>query len=236
MILGPTSSVVPIIGQPIAEHRTYLSLAAVVILVVLAVYTLLGRRCVPVFAALAVGLGILTVRRNEDYRSEVSIWRDTIAKCPDSVRAHYNLGVILQRTRKLPEAIGEYERAIQINPNHADAHCNLGYTFYQTGRLPEAIAEYEQALRIEPDSAVAHENLGNALARLGRATEAIEQYQRGLRVNPNYAEARYNLGNASGASAGQRKPLGSMNRCCGSNRTTRRPTITWDLPCRTWAR
>src|SRR5206468_3818441 len=63
LILAPTSSVVPIAFQPMAEHRVYLSLAAVVGLGVLGLYALIGRRSFAVFLALAVGLGFMTHRR-----------------------------------------------------------------------------------------------------------------------------------------------------------------------------
>ncbi len=84
LILAPTSSVVPISGQPMAEYRMYLPLAAVITLVVIGIDSRMGRRSTAVFLALAVGLGFLATWRNEDYRTELSIWNDTVAKCPDN--------------------------------------------------------------------------------------------------------------------------------------------------------
>src|SRR5439155_6379441 len=73
VILAPTSSVVPLVGQPVAEHRMYLPLAAVVTLAVLGVYAWVGRRSLELFLTAVVVLGLLTSFRNEDYRSEVAI-------------------------------------------------------------------------------------------------------------------------------------------------------------------
>ena len=50
LILAPSSSVVPVVGQPMAEHRMYLPLAAVVTLSVMVIEHLAGttqRRGVP---------------------------------------------------------------------------------------------------------------------------------------------------------------------------------------------
>ncbi len=95
-ILAPTSSVVPI-GQAAFDHRMYLPLAAVMAGVVvggwLAGQWLLRRGTIPLLALQTTGgllvmlasiaFGFLTVHRNVDYQSELSIWEDTLAKAPN---------------------------------------------------------------------------------------------------------------------------------------------------------
>jgi tetratricopeptide (TPR) repeat protein len=196
LILAPTSSVVPVGGQPMAEHRLYLPLAAVVTLVVLGIDLLLRRRSTAVFLALAVGLGFLATRRNEDYRTERSIWNDTVAKCPDNARAHSNLGRALLEAGQLPEAMAQCEPALQLNPHNPEAHYNLGFILQQMGRTQDAIGEYEQTLRLKPDHADAHYNLGVALEKVGREPEAVDHYEQALRSYPDYVEAHVNLGSA----------------------------------------
>jgi tetratricopeptide (TPR) repeat protein len=197
LILAPTSSVVPIALSPTAEHRMYLPLAAVVALAVVGFYRLMGRRSLALFAAIAVGLGCLTIRRNEDYSTVVSIWSDTITKRPGNERAHLNLGIALSRTPdRMPDAIAEYQAALAINPDFAEAHSNLGNALSQIpGRLLDAVPEYEAALRIKPDYLEAHLNLGSALSKIpGRMQDAIAQYEEVLRINPEFSAAHFNLG------------------------------------------
>jgi tetratricopeptide (TPR) repeat protein len=202
VILAPTSSVVPIMGSPMAEHRMYLPLASVVTLIVVGAVAL-GKRlfhqqgvvlgCV-VGGSVVVLLTFLTIQRNRDYNSEMAIWQDTVEKRPNNARARYNLGVILVEQGRLPEAIGQYEQALRIKPGYAEVHYNLGVALVQLGRLPEAIGHYEQALRIKADFADAHNNLGIALVQLGRLPEAIGHYEQALRIKPDFAVAHYNLG------------------------------------------
>jgi hypothetical protein len=64
-ILAPTSSVLTVATETMAEHRMYLPLAAVVVLGVMGIHALVGQRSVSVCLVLAVGLGFLTVQRNE---------------------------------------------------------------------------------------------------------------------------------------------------------------------------
>jgi len=197
IILAPTSSVVPLAGQPTAEHRMYLPLAAVIGLGVVALHARMGRRSLLVFAAAAVGLGWLTIQRNEDYRSELAIWSDTVAKRPNNERAHNNLGLALEKlSGRQQDAIVQYEAALRLKPGYAEVHYNLGHAWSQLpGRLNDAAAQYEAALRIRPAYAEAHYNLGVVWSQMpGRVQDAIVQYEAALRLKPDYAEAHNNLG------------------------------------------
>jgi protein O-mannosyl-transferase len=199
VILAPASSVIPVVGQPMAEHRMYLPLAAVITLVVMGIYALMGRRSVGVFLVLAVGLGLLTAQRNEDYRTKLSIWTDTVAKCPDNVRARSNLGRALLNAGRMPEAIEQYEQALRIQPNFAPAHDSLANALVQEGRLDEAIRHYEQALRFDPGLVDAHYDFGLALEKAGRVPEAIQQYEQALRLRPGYTAAQTALARLQGS-------------------------------------
>src|SRR5271166_4264107 len=207
LILAPTSSVVPIAGQTGAEHRMYLPLAGLIGLGVVGGYTLWRRAwrelpgllragSVLVLALGVTALGARTVARNEEYRSEVSIWRTVVDRWPINPRAHYTLGVALANAGRRPEAIAQYEAALRLKPDYVEAHNNLGMALVNTGHTSEAIAQFKEALRLKPDLVEAHNNLGLALADAGRAPEAIAQYQEALRLKPDDAEAHYNLGMA----------------------------------------
>jgi tetratricopeptide (TPR) repeat protein len=204
IILAPTSSVLPVADR-VFEHRMYLSLAAVVTLVTVGGFEV-GRRVLGargtsgrIVAGSAVGLvtlglAALTIRRNEVYRSELVLWQDTIAKCPNNPRAHNNLGLALFEAGRIQEAVVQYEQALRINPESAEAHNNLAFALFKLGRVPEALDHFQQAIRVKPNYAEAHYNLGLALSEIGRYPEAIGQYQEVLRSYPDHAPAHNNLG------------------------------------------
>jgi Flp pilus assembly protein TadD len=194
-ILAPSSSIVPVATQTMAEHRMYLPLAAVVVLGVVGIRQLVGRRTIAVAAVLAIALGVLTSRRNQDYRSDFAIWSDTVAKRPWNARAQEHLGVALGQMGRMTEAIEHWEEALRIRPGYAEAHGNLGAALGRMGRVPEAIEHLEEAVRVDPDYADAHYDLGIALVQTGRIDDAIGQYEQALRIRPDYAEAHGNLGN-----------------------------------------
>lgn len=196
VILAPTSSVVPVAFQPMAENRMYLALAAVVTLGVLAIYTLAGRRSLVACLLLAVGLGFLTHRRNNDYQSAVMIWNDTVAKQPNNPRGHNNLGYALDQAGRMAEAKTQYEEALRLDPSYADAHNNLGGILDKMGQWTEAKSQYEETLRLDPNHVDAHNNLGMVLEKMGRLAEAKTQYEGALRLRPGSADVHNNLGNA----------------------------------------
>ena len=188
LILAPSSSFLPT-DSPAYEHRMYLPLAAVVVLGVLGIHALVGRRTVAVVVVLVIGLGVLTWRRNQDYRSDLAIWLDTVNKRPNNPRAHDCLADALTKLGRAQEAVEQWEQMLRIHPDYANTHYNLGMILVRLGRVEEGIGHYEQVLRSKPDDVETHYYLGNALMRLGRAGEAIKHYEQALRIKPDYAEA-----------------------------------------------
>ena len=216
-ILAPSSGVFPLTAECAAEKRMYLPLAAVILAVSAGAY-LLGRRWVHapgtvaagrrvlgrrlaygLAASIVVTLIVLSHRRNEDYRSALSIWQDTVGKRPANARAHDGLGFALGQLDRLPEAAECLQRAVELQPDYAEAHYNLSTVLKRLGRRSEALAHLRRAVEFKPDYAAAHYNLGNSLAARGETDAAMMHYRKALQVKPDFAEAHYNLGNALAA-------------------------------------
>lgn len=207
LILAPTSSFVPI-RDPLFEHRMYLSLAALVVLVVVggrwALCRLSDRLAMGeslrksitalVLLTAVVPLTLATTRRHNAYRSPVTMWRDVVVKRPLNDRAHYNLGTELLNINMLEEAVPVFLRAVSLNPNLDEAYYNLGKALHRQGKVDEAAKRYTEALQINPGLAEAHSDLGNILAGNNRVDEAIAHYRRAISSDPGYVRAHYNLG------------------------------------------
>ncbi len=202
-LLGPTSSVVPVVTQTGAEHRMYLPLAAVVVLAVLGVHALarrhppLGPRIAAALLVLAtLALGTRTVLRNRDYRDHLTLWQGVVDRWPDSPRGHNHLGNALASRGRFEDALARYQTAVRTASTYSEAHNNLGNVLAILHRPAEAIASYEEAVRLQPGYAEAHNNLGAALANLGRGPEAMAHYEQAIRLKPGFAQAHHNLGNS----------------------------------------
>jgi tetratricopeptide (TPR) repeat protein len=196
VLLAPTSSFIPIAGQPIAEHRMYLPLAGLICAIALPAVARFGRAALAALVSLAAFYGVLTHERNFTYQSAENLWRDTIAKRPDNARAHAALGAALLRQNQLPAAIVEFGLALKLQPNDATTHNNLATALQDAGRSSEAIAHYQASARLEPNAASTFYNLGNALLDAGRSAQAITALERALALKPNLAVAHAALANA----------------------------------------
>ena len=192
VILAPSSSVIPIASQTMAEHRMYLPLAALVVGAVIALHHLAGPRCLYLCTGLALAGGWQTFQRNGDYRSELVLWSDTVRKFPENARAHNNLGKALFALGQYQEATTEFRQSIDLDRAAPEPPSNLGLTLVRLGRLPEAVAAVQTALQLQPDYAEARNNLGNAWLASGRTVEACEEFARAIRLRPSWAEARNN--------------------------------------------
>jgi tetratricopeptide (TPR) repeat protein len=203
LILAPTSSLVPM-DSPAYEHRMYLPLASVIAVVGVGVLAL-GKRlwnkpqrtafgCVAT-ACVAVLFTFLTLQRNRDYHSTVSIWQDTLQKRPTDPRAYYNLGNALAQIGRVQEAMDRYQQALRIKPDYAEAEYNWAVALDKLGRVQEAIPHYEQVVRLEPDDAEAQNNLAVILGQAGRIEDAIRHWEQALKIKPDFAEAHFNWGN-----------------------------------------
>jgi len=164
LILAPTSSIAPI-RDLAAEHRMYLPLAAVAVLATVGAYQawqlFVGRTSdasqprkklpIAIFAgslavAVLAALGYRTVIRNQDYQSELAIWRDTAAKSPQNPRAHRNFAEELFKNGQSVLALEELNRAIEAKSDDAEAFNNRGIVRQNLGNLKLALADFSRAV------------------------------------------------------------------------------------------
>jgi Tfp pilus assembly protein PilF len=194
VVLAPTSSVVPIPNQTMAEHRMYLPLAGVIALTVAGIYFLLRQKSYPVFAALAVALTVVTIRRNEVYHSALGIWEDTVRKWPGSARAQNNLGKLMAAEGKVREVLPHYYAVARIEPNYPGIYTDIGHLEVQLHDMPEARDAFAKAVRQSPREAATHSNLANVLLQMGDREEAQKHLLEALEIDPENAIAHSGLG------------------------------------------
>jgi tetratricopeptide (TPR) repeat protein len=194
-VLAPTS-LLPAQTQMTVEHRMYLPLALVLAAAVIAACRI-GRRRI-LLASLGVGAVFagLTVARNRDYRSELTLWEVTARQRPDNPVALGSYGAALFKANRLPEALAVCEQAVQLNPGYWDLWNNLGLVLEKMDRLPEAVTAYVKSLQIGPDRLQVRQNLARTLLSAGRPDEAAAQFQEALKLQPESATAHAGLGTA----------------------------------------
>jgi tetratricopeptide (TPR) repeat protein len=194
LVLAPSSSVVPIATQTMAEHRTYLPLAGLCVLAAAGGVAGLRTRVWFAVVVVAAALGAATWSRNADYASRVGMYEDLAARRPTNARALALLADYHQREGNLEAAQLWLERSVALEPV-VESLNNLGNVLQARGDLARARPLFERALALRPTDPKTLSNLGNALAAEGRTDEAIAQFETALRLKPDLVDALFNLAN-----------------------------------------
>jgi tetratricopeptide (TPR) repeat protein len=90
--------------------------------------------------------------------------------------------------------LGEYDTAIEKNPQDSEAWRNKGTILHRQGKFDEAIMAYDMAIKINPQDANAWGHKGTVLDDLGKSDQAIKAYDKAIEINPQDADAWSNKG------------------------------------------
>jgi tetratricopeptide (TPR) repeat protein len=111
---------------------------------------------------------------------------------------HADLGAVYCASGLYAEAIGEFDKALELCPSFVDIRTRLGHVYREVGKPRAAIAEFERALREQPDFSPARVALGVTLYSLGRSAAAIAQWRQVLAADPQNQLAAVYLRMAEG--------------------------------------
>jgi uncharacterized protein (TIGR03032 family) len=103
------------------------------------------RQCValqPDFPRARYNLGI-ALGDAEQYEDARACLTQVIEAEHENAEAYNSLGYVASWLREPDQAIGHYERAIELQPNYAQAHFNLGMNLLQIGDYARGFAECE---------------------------------------------------------------------------------------------
>jgi tetratricopeptide (TPR) repeat protein len=194
-ILAPSSSIVPLATQTMAEHRMYMPLIPVVALAVVGLFNRANKSAALVVVVVVASLlGWRTVRRNEVYKNAVALWEDTIRESPGNACAYKELGNVLDGAGRTPEALANYDKALQLRPDYRTAYCDKASALLKIGQAPAAIELFDKALHINPADFRALKGKADALVRAGRGDAAILAYEEALKLRPDDTSVARNLG------------------------------------------
>jgi len=201
--LLPVIGLIQVGSQARADRYMYLPLVGLGIMLAWGLAEILRARvAIPAAIVACLALAVLCEAQLRYWQSSETLFRHALDVTGANYLAHHNLGVALADEARFPEAIQQYQAALEMEPNAANVLTDYGNALAKSGRPQEAIAHYRASLRTLPDSPITHNNLANALAaNPATMPEAIAEYQTALRLKPDYEEARSNLAHAQSNAA-----------------------------------
>jgi tetratricopeptide (TPR) repeat protein len=105
-------------------------------------------------------------------------------------------GVAYARRQSPREAIEDFNRAVQLFPEHAAIYNNRGTVLLGIGAVREAMKDFDRALLLAPGYAAAYSNRAGAHLKLGQIEAAIANYTRAIALVPTSAAAFTGRGRA----------------------------------------
>ena len=124
-----------------------------------------------------------------DFRRAEELVEEALAAAPRDYLAHYAKGSVLRFQGRCDQAIPEYERALESNPNWLNSLDFLAACQMMTGSMEAAICLEQQAIRLGPRDPY----IGNFYGRIGQAhlllthtDEAIAWLEKATGAIPGY--------------------------------------------------
>ncbi len=142
-------------------------------------------------------------------------YRKAMELRPGFSEVHNDLGQLLARTGRYPEAIGEFDAALEnmLYKEPYLARCNKAMVLYRMGRKDEGIAELRSTIQVAPTFCKGRRELGRILLDEGKPKEAVQELSAYARWCDRVPDAHLQLGLArmrAGDVAGARE---SFERC-----------------------
>ena len=103
-------------------------------------------------------------------------------------KAYFNRGIAHVSSGAYDQAIKDYSKVVEINPDDSAAYFNRGSAYRMIGQHDRAIAEYSRAIEIDPQFAQAHNNRGIAYVSKGEIERAIADYDKAIALDVRYAK------------------------------------------------
>ena len=195
---------VPVIGlvqvglQSMADRYTYVPLVGLSIPVIWGLAEILNHRPVLRPAGAALGIVVLLASAAGAYK-QASFWKNsktlfehTLAVTNKNSVIENNLGVVLQREGKYPEAATLFRKALIGFADYPAAHANLGHELLRSGQFEEAFSHVSRSLALKSDSAEPQADMGLLLAIQGKFEEAEKHLQTSIGLEPASSEAQSN--------------------------------------------
>ena len=111
-------------------------------------------------------------------------------------------------------ALADFDRVLEIDPEHAEAYNNRGNIKGMMGDHAGALADFDRVLKINPQvrDAVMFSNRGNAKINMGDYEGALVDLDRAVEIDPQYAPAYNNRGNVKDSMGDLKAAIADFDR------------------------
>lgn len=129
-----------------------------------------------------------------DFEGAAYHYSEALKYDPATIEAYNGRGQAYFHLRKIPEALEDFDKAVQAGIVTPKLFLNRGKCLVMLNRSKDAIPDLDRSVELEPKSAETFYFRAVAHDKTGDAESAIRDYGSAIRLNPNYVEALVNRG------------------------------------------
>src|SRR5207302_5910678 len=115
-----------------------------------------------------------------------------------SYRVHELSAEIFEVENRYEQAVAEYRKAIELNPNAPEIHYRLGRALllqnHDSASLDLAAAEFRSELKLSPEDGACEFQLGQIAQVQGKSSDAKLHFERPVALSPSFVAALIALG------------------------------------------
>lgn len=187
------------IQEPFVIYRSYLWMGGLPVVLGAAVCRVRARWSAAILSAACVALIPLLLGRLDTFSSAIKLWDDVVRQNSGVQamlveRGHHNRGLAYLQAKRYPDALSDFDRALEINPRDLSALVGRGTLFARTGSFDRALADLGRAIEIDPGYAEAYAKRCFAKMLLDQPRDALPDCEKAVALNPQHRDAHTNLG------------------------------------------
>ncbi len=200
LTLSVESSIIPI-KDVIFEHRLYLPVMGIILVLVCFLFNVLSKTRISYFIivmmCISLFYGILTYARNEVWKTDILLWEDAVKKSPNKARVHFKLGMAKLKKSDYNGALTQFTKTIQLDSCFWEAYYNRGILRMNQRDYKNAIEDFSKFVNNNPSLPDAHNRLGKAKYLSGDIDGAIDEFTKAIDLDSSHYNAYLNRGNAN---------------------------------------
>lgn len=128
------------------------------------------------------------------YEDAVQAYNVLLQKYPDDANLHFLMGLAKQKLTKNQEALLEYQKAVELDPQLGKAWQQMGFILTDRMDYKRAEQAFERALSIDPKAGASWEGLAQTYFSMQDQQKAEDAYKKLLEIEKDNFHALYNLG------------------------------------------
>ena len=124
----------------------------------------------------------------------ILLCKNTLIDNPGNINARLLLGGLYLNMKDYKNAIGEYEKVIELDPSNSLSYLYLGTIYAENKNYEKAFEIFKNLINIHPDHLTGNYYCAKILTEMKRYKEAEESFKKTLAIKPLFEPALIDLG------------------------------------------